>query len=545
MPARLFEETSRKMPGDQGAFSRAGGSGTDRIPQRVRQGNDLERVSIRKEQPMESRNLALVTRWCSVWLMFVLVGCLLMGIPSASNAAVTIPELDQWKSRMLEFGQKYCAAMNAGTGTLSQKYTDTLFDAERVYYQIATYTSDPSWKLCANLAESIYRDVYIFSMTGSILPDQVFTFGLKMDYFRTDDENSQFAIIHLVSMSPYTSGRASGQSYVYSQEVAQALMAYVDMDNVGGGLHYLYEPYLTQALGHIDQWYVDRLWETSGSVPHQPLKVGMTLQALIQAQAHKADTRILPKVKLALDNLWTLAWRASDEAFYLSSDSPDRGDPSFNLLIAPAYAWYYTQTGETVYRDRADQIFAGGVKRASLATALQFNQNYMWSFDYVLWRQAGSEEPPAPEPGPGPGPDPAPAPAPPPPTTSGPPTCSAAKPSPESLWPPNHKMVTVDIRGVTDPNGDPVTLTVTGVKQDEPVSGQGDGDTSPDAMPLGSSAHLRAERSGMGDGRVYEVAFKAEGKGGGTCSGTVRVSVPKNKNEKATDSGQNFDSLKK
>ncbi len=105
-------------------------------------------------------------------------------------------------------------------------------------------------------------------------------------------------------------------------------------------------------------------------------------------------------------------------------------------------------------------------------------------------------------------------------------------------------MVTVDIRGVTDPSGDPVTLTVTGVKQDEPVKGQGDGDTSPDAMPLGAAAHLRAERSGTGDGRVYEVAFKADGKGG-TCTGTVRVSVPHNKGEKAVDSGQNYDSLKK
>jgi hypothetical protein len=33
-------------------------------------------------------------------------------------------------------------------------------------------------------------------------------------------------------------------------------------------------------------------------------------------------------------------------------------------------------------------VFAGGVKGAYLAGAKQYNQNYMWSFDYVRWRSA-------------------------------------------------------------------------------------------------------------------------------------------------------------
>jgi hypothetical protein len=46
----------------------------------------------------------------------------------------------------------------------------------------------------------------------------------------------------------------------------------------------------------------------------------------------------------------------------------------------------YQQTGDTTYRDRGDQVFAGGVTRAYLNNGKQFNQNYMWSFDYVKWR---------------------------------------------------------------------------------------------------------------------------------------------------------------
>ena len=128
--------------------------------------------------------------------------------------------------------------------------------------------------------------------------------------------------------------------------------------------------------------------------------------------------------------------------------------------------------------------------------------------------------------------------------TNQPVDCSSAAPSTATLWPPNHKLVSVSIEGVTDPDNEEVTITITGVTQDEPVDGLGDGDTSPDAVIQGDTVLLRAERSGTGDGRVYEVHFIADDGQGSTCEGSVRVSVPhdKKKTENATDSGQNYDS---
>ena len=104
-----------------------------------------------------------------------------------------------------------------------------------------------------------------------------------------------------------------------------------------------------------------------------------------------------------------------------------------------------------------------------------------------------------------------------------PPDCSAAVASSSRLAPPNHKLVAVAPSGVTDPDGDTVTLTITGVTQDEPV-----GDV-PDAV-TGSApgqALVRAERNGTGDGRVYRVSFSARDERAGTCTGTVKVAVPK------------------
>jgi len=108
---------------------------------------------------------------------------------------------------------------------------------------------------------------------------------------------------------------------------------------------------------------------------------------------------------------------------------------------------------------------------------------------------------------------------------------------------PSHKIVEITLGGVTDPDGDPTTLTVDGITQDEPTNGLGDGDQSPDGFGVGTDTpQVRAERAGIGDGRVYEISFTADDGNGGSCSGSVSVAVPHDKGKDAVDSGQNFDS---
>lgn len=111
-------------------------------------------------------------------------------------------------------------------------------------------------------------------------------------------------------------------------------------------------------------------------------------------------------------------------------------------------------------------------------------------------------------------------------TTNQPPVCSAARANPAALWEPKHQFVPIVILGVTDPENDPVTLTVLGVRQDEPVLTPGSDITSPDAVIVAGSASVRAERLGSGNGRVYQLAFKADDGQGGTCTGDVEVGVP-------------------
>lgn len=123
------------------------------------------------------------------------------------------------------------------------------------------------------------------------------------------------------------------------------------------------------------------------------------------------------------------------------------------------------------------------------------------------------------------------------------PDCSNAVPSESILWPPNQRFVSIDIMGVTDPDGGPVFITIDRIYQDEPVSGRGDGNTSPDGLGVAAtSAQIRAERSGHGNGRVYHIAFIAENGQGGACFGEVLVGVPHNRGRAPVDGGALYDS---
>jgi hypothetical protein len=109
-----------------------------------------------------------------------------------------------------------------------------------------------------------------------------------------------------------------------------------------------------------------------------------------------------------------------------------------------------------------------------------------------------------------------------------PPVITDVSASPDLLWPPNHKMVDVTITAVATDNCDASpTCAVTAVASDEPVTGHGSGNTSPDWIILGGQiVQLRAERMGSGDGRVYSVTDTCTDDSGNTSSAVAEVTVP-------------------
>jgi penicillin amidase len=101
-------------------------------------------------------------------------------------------------------------------------------------------------------------------------------------------------------------------------------------------------------------------------------------------------------------------------------------------------------------------------------------------------------------------------------------------PEPDELWPPNHHMVSVDA-GVTATDAcSAVTVALASATSDELDDGPGDGATVND-IQVGANVltpSLRAERSSLGDGRVYTLVYSATDAAGNTAAATGTVSVP-------------------
>jgi hypothetical protein len=108
------------------------------------------------------------------------------------------------------------------------------------------------------------------------------------------------------------------------------------------------------------------------------------------------------------------------------------------------------------------------------------------------------------------------------------------------LWPPNHKFRKIKISSTK-----PYTISIDNIYQDEPVKGKGSGNTAPDGRVIGTScALIRSERNGKGNGRVYHIFFTVEDGNRGQWDGTLKVSVPKNKNSPGVDEGPLYNSIR-
>jgi predicted extracellular nuclease len=99
------------------------------------------------------------------------------------------------------------------------------------------------------------------------------------------------------------------------------------------------------------------------------------------------------------------------------------------------------------------------------------------------------------------------------------------------LWPPNHKYRVVNATVQASDNADPAPIvSLVSVTSDEPDDGEDDGNTVNDIVIQGDySFLLRAERSGVGDGRVYTITYQAIDACGNVTLANATVIVPLNK----------------
>jgi hypothetical protein len=106
-------------------------------------------------------------------------------------------------------------------------------------------------------------------------------------------------------------------------------------------------------------------------------------------------------------------------------------------------------------------------------------------------------------------------------------TITNARTNPTTLWPADHRMRNVGVSYTVSDNCGTVTTTLS-VKSNEAINGLGDGDMAPDWEIVDNrNVRLRAERSGLGDGRIYTVTITAKDAHGNVSTQDVLVTVPK------------------
>lgn len=297
---------------------------------------------------------------------------------------------DQWRNLTVDYGSRQ---------------NSTYYDGQRVAYQIYDYarlkgwSNSDRWLQAAKDAHDIYYHYAITGSNGGVIGNWLFTKGFLERWKRTGDTVSRDAILKMSVTSNYC--RDTNNDYdpewgtndaARSRECAYALNCLLDSEEVGGPSRAArIKKLLDFALDHIRQWFV-----TKTSDNPRVFMVGMTLEALIYYDTLRpGDARIRPAIKTALDALYTPDYWLPDLKTFVyelrdtNPKDPDDGRapaPDLNLLMAPAWAWYYNQTGELKYREQGDEIFAGAIRADLRANSFKnFNQSYRSSFNYIKW----------------------------------------------------------------------------------------------------------------------------------------------------------------
>jgi hypothetical protein len=118
-----------------------------------------------------------------------------------------------------------------------------------------------------------------------------------------------------------------------------------------------------------------------------------------------------------------------------------------------------------------------------------------------------------------------------------------------SLWPPDHTYQTINVTdlvaSVTDSCNTSLgvgNVVIEKVTSDEAENAPSSGNTLNDIVIAANckSVQLRAEREGIGDGRVYTITFKVTDASGNVARATAQVVVQHNPGETPVDSGVQY-----
>jgi hypothetical protein len=328
-----------------------------------------------------------------------------------------IPGLSGWQTTMTSTnggGHEWCAnpanpTEVFGFGDFTQVW---YYDGARVYFQIADYTHDPTWNNCGHNIASQYAD-YVIANNGTTWGYSVFPQGLAMASLRypTETKFAQ-AFNMLLNTGIFTplGGRPDDdviRETAYAVEVftvAESMLGYTPNSHPNLGNLQRSAEYL---MGMLDS-YTDG---TSRYSMNQTYFDGLAMEALTDYYQLTQDARVPMVVKRMLDSIWANYDQINHVIVYNPdpdgphcSDTPiwwglGGGDCALHTiygrilhnLIAGAFAWYWSISGDDTYRSEGDELFQHTLDILPFS-GKEFSQAYRWSFYYVNTRTTGNRK---------------------------------------------------------------------------------------------------------------------------------------------------------
>jgi hypothetical protein len=320
-----------------------------------------------------------------------------------------IPGLSGWQATMTSAnggGLEWCSDPANPTELFSfGNYEQVWFyDGARVYFDIADYTGDPDWNNCGHNIASQYAD-YIISVSGKTQGFAVFPHALAMASLRYPAETKFATAFNMMLNGTFTTygGRIDDDLI---RETSYALEVYTVAESELG---YARNPNLQRTAEFIMSMLLSYTDGTSRYSMNQTFFDGLAMEALIDYYQLTNDTRVPFVVKRMLDSIWANYDQINHVIIY--DPDPDGphcssaptwwaaggGDCAYHNiygkilhnLVAGAFAWYWSVSGNDIYRSRGDELFQHTLDFVPY-TGKEFSQAYRWSFYYVNTRTTGN-----------------------------------------------------------------------------------------------------------------------------------------------------------
>jgi hypothetical protein len=312
--------------------------------------------------------------------------------------SLKVSETAQLGPMFAKYDQDFAKFSDLNWAAQGDNWTQNYYDRALGYYaQWMRSGNAQYWYRATRFAVS-YRINYLEANAYGTLPNWSQLEGLEAHYLLTGDDSSRYAIG--ATTTSLTNGYFSQMAAMDNPWMDDRIRARMIMSLLlswkldAGGQRAAYAARLDSIVPTIIRTQgadgSDRYVQTCNESLNY--MAGQLNDALMKYYTYyKPDSRIPPFIQRSVDFLWT-QWLPGSQAFqYMSGNCPNIGDTGpaadLNNMIVNGFAFTYARTRDVTYRDRADQIFAGGVKNSWLNGDKQFNQEYTSSFLYLVLRQ--------------------------------------------------------------------------------------------------------------------------------------------------------------